>query len=81
MKEKIKLQLSLRIDVLYCEHDINKVCRKCLSELSGDVSGLTGNVSGLTGDVTGLSGDVSGLRGDVTEIIKILKEVGKTKEA
>ena len=74
MQKKIKKQLSLREDKLYCSHNVEKPCDYCRKKLTGDISGLTGNISsGLTGDISRLTGNISGIEGDTKEIIKMLK--------
>ena len=65
-KAKIIKQLKLEKDKLYCNHNKDKVCKSCLSNISGNVTGISGNV-------TRISGDVSGILGDAKDIIKILK--------
>ena len=66
VKAKIKAQLSLKVNILFCKHSTEKACKDCLSGIEGDVSGIRGNVSGIRGDVSGIEGNVS-------DIIRILK--------
>jgi hypothetical protein len=66
MKERVKKQLSLRENILYCSHDSKKVCEDCKKKITGDASGITGDVSGIRGNVSGITGDAS-------EIMKVLK--------
>ena len=68
-KAKIIKQLKLEKDKLYCNHNKDKVCKSCLSNISGNVTGISGNVSGISGNVTRILGDVSGISGDVTRIL------------
>ena len=62
MSERIKRQLELRNKKLYCKHDSNKVCDKCMKNISGDISGIWG--------------DISYISGDISEIIDILEQEG-----
>jgi len=65
MKMKIKTQLKLQKNILYCKHDANNICSECLKNLVGDVSGIYGDVSGIRGDVSDICGDVS----DIVEVL------------
>lgn len=88
MIEKIKKNLRIRKNILFCKHNSDNVCQTCRGKISGDVSRMSGNVSGIwgnvsriwgnvsgiSGDVSGISGDVSGISANVAEIIKILQK-------
>ena len=49
MENRIRRQLSLsyRKDKIYCNHNNEKACKRCMSEIQGDVSGILGNVSDI----------------------------------
>jgi len=88
-KQKIKEQLKLRENKLFCIHNSEDACEDCLKNITGNVSGITGNmsdirgnVSGIRGDVSGITGNMSGITGNMSDIIKVLKELinnGKIK--
>ena len=75
MKERIKEQLRLNENKLYCSHNEDSVCAECLKNITGNVSGLTGDVSVIRGDVSGIWGDVSVIRGDVSVIRGDVSEI------
>ena len=72
MEEEMKLKVLDQLKLvesenkLFCNHDLEKACEKCLSKIS-NYEQLSGNCSGLRGNCLGLSGDCS-------EIKRILKK-------
>jgi len=75
MKERIKEQLRLNENKLYCSHNKDSVCAECLKNITGNVSGIRGDVSGIRGNVSGIIGNVSGLKGNVSGIIGSVDEI------
>jgi len=44
MKERIKEQLRLNENKLFCSHNEDSVCAECLKNITGNVSGIIGSV-------------------------------------
>ena len=44
MKKKIKKQLKLKEQKLYCRHNIDKPCDKCMRKITGDTSYIRGDI-------------------------------------
>lgn len=81
LKKKIKKQLKLKEQKLYCRHNIDKPCDECMSKITGntyyihgDVSDISGDVSSIHGDISHIRGNVSRIFGDVSDILEILTE-------